>query len=147
MCALAATAIRRAGRLMSFEWLATAVVAFHACFVVFVVAGGFIALRWRWLMVLHVPAVVWAVLLEYNGWVCPLTPLENVLRERAGLAGYAGGFIQHYLLRELYPDQYTTAIRWTLGTFALAVNVVAYCIIIRRFTKTRPSGTGRSNPI
>ena len=132
MRARAATAISRVLKRMPFGWLATAVVAFHACFVVFVVIGGFLALRWRSLVWLHIPSVIWAVLLEYNGWICPLTPLENMLRERASLAGYSGGFIQHYLLRQLYPAQLTPAIRWALGTFALAVNLVAYFFVIRR---------------
>ena len=117
---------------MIFQWLASAVVVFHACFVVFVIAGGFLALRWRRLVWLHIASVIWAVLLEYNGWICPLTPLENTLREHAGLGGYTGGFIEHYLLRELYPAHLTATIRWTLGTFVLAVNTVAYYLIVRR---------------
>jgi hypothetical protein len=116
---------------MIFHWLASGVVVFHAAFVVFVVIGGFLALRWRWLVWLHVPAVIWAVLLEYNGWICPLTPLENTLRARAGMAGYSGGFIEHYILRELYPARLTSNLRWGLGTFALVVNIVAYSLIIR----------------
>ena len=139
MRAPAATAISCVHKPMRFEWLATAVVAFHACFVVFVLTGGFVALRWRALVWLHIPSAIWAVLLEYNGWICPLTPLENLLRERAGLAGYSGGFIQHYLLRQLYPAQLTPTIRGALGTFALAVNLVAYFFIMRR----RSSNTTR----
>lgn len=122
---------------MIFQWLASAVVVFHACFVAFVIVGGFLALRWRRLVWLHIPSVVWAVLLEYNGWICPLTPLENTLREHAGLAGYTGGFIEHYLLRELYPAHLTAMIRWTLATFVLAVNAVAYYLIVRRLSRVR----------
>ena len=116
---------------MIFHWLAGAIVVLHAAFVVFVVLGGFLALRWRRLAWLHLPSVIWAVLLEYKGWICPLTPLENALRARAGMAGYSGGFIEHYILRELYPDQLTSGLRLGLGTLALLVNIVAYALIVR----------------
>ncbi len=116
---------------MIFRWLADAVIVVHGLFVAFVVLGGFLVLRWRWLAWLHVPAALWGVLIEYAGWICPLTPLENSLRARAGEAGYSGGFIEHYVLHALYPNGLTTAVQWMLGTFALTVNVVAYSVVVR----------------
>jgi len=115
-----------------FHWLATAVVVFHMAFVAFVVVGGFLALRWRSLVWLHVPAAVWGALIEFGGWTCPLTPLEHALRARAGEAGYRGGFIEHYILRALYPNGLTRTIQWILGTGVIAINVVAYTLIIRQ---------------
>src|SRR6185437_6906980 len=99
---------------MIFRLLADAVVLFHAAYVVFVVVGGFLVLRWHWVAWLHIPAATWGALIEFGGWICPLTPLENHLRTRAGEAGYAGGFIQHYVLRALYPTGLTPGVRWTL---------------------------------
>jgi hypothetical protein len=122
---------------MVYHWLSDAVVLFHAAFVVFVIVGGFLALRWRRLVWLHAPAAVWGVMIEYGGWICPLTPLENMLRRRAGVAGYSGGFIEHYVLQRLYPSGLTPHIRWTLGTLALALNIAAYSLIIRQ--RTRPA--------
>src|SRR3989442_15612570 len=101
---------------MLYRWLADAVVVLHAAFVAFVLLGGFLALRWRRIAWVHVPAAIWGVLIEYAGWICPLTPLENALRDRAGQAGYAGGFIEHYVLHVLYPGELTPAVRWALGT-------------------------------
>ena len=117
---------------MIYHWLAGAVVLFHAAFVVFVIAGGFIALRWRRVVWLHVPAAIWGIAIEYGGWVCPLTPLEIALRERSGVAGYSGGFIEHYVLRRLYPSGLTPPIRWLLGSLALVLNIVAYTLIARQ---------------
>jgi len=117
--------------------LAGAVITIHAAFVLFVVAGGFIALRWRRLVWVHVPAAVWGVLIEYGGWICPLTPLENTLRARAGVAGYSGGFIEHYILRTLYPSGLDAHARVALGSLALLVNVAAYTLIIRRHARSR----------
>ena len=117
---------------MFYRWLADAVVVLHGVFVAFVLVGGFLALRWPRLKWVHLPAAVWGVLIEYAGWICPLTPLENVLRARAGEAGYAGGFVEHYVLAVLYPGDLTSSVRWVLGSIALAVNLAAYALMWRR---------------
>jgi len=124
---------------MIYRLLADGVVVFHITFVVFVMVGAFLALRWRWLVWLHVPAAIWGVLIEYAGWICPLTPLENALRARAGESGYSGDFIDHYLLRALYPHGLTHAMQWVLGSLALGVNIVAYALLIRRARSERLS--------
>jgi NhaA family Na+:H+ antiporter len=114
-----------------FRLLADAVVLLHLAFVAFVVAGGFLALRWRRLVWLHVPAALWGVAIELGGWVCPLTPLEQALREAGGGAGYPGGFIEHYLLPVLYPPGLTRAVQLALGLAVLAVNAPAYALLWR----------------
>jgi hypothetical protein len=118
-----------------YRLLANAVVLLHALFIVFIVFGGFLAWRWRWVAVLHVPAALWGVLIEYRGWICPLTPLENALRVKAGQAGYSGGFVEHYLLPAMYPSGLTPRIQAGLGTLVLVVNVVAYTIFVRRLMR------------
>jgi hypothetical protein len=118
-----------------YRLLANAVVLLHALFIVFIVFGGVLAWRWRWVAVLHVPAAIWGVLIEYRGWICPLTPLENALRVKAGQAGYSGGFVEHYLLPAMYPSGLTPRIQAGLGTLVLVVNVVAYTIFVRRLMR------------
>lgn len=110
----------------SFRLAADFVVALHVGFVVFVLLGGVLVLRWRWVAWLHVPAAIWGVMIEYSGWVCPLTPLENYLRERNGDAAYRDDFIQHYLLPLLYPGDLTRSVQFLLGTLALTVNALVY---------------------
>lgn len=83
--------------------LATFVVVVHVMFVIFVVIGGLLAVKWRKLIYLHVPAAAWAVYIEWSGAICPLTPLENSLRQRAGLEAYAGDFVGAYVFPVLYP--------------------------------------------
>lgn len=117
---------------MIYRWLADVTVVVHGAFVLFVMAGAFLALRWRWLVWLHVPAAIWGVLIEYAGWICPLTPLENALRARAGESGYTGDFIEHYVLRALYPQGLTRTTQWVLGSLALGVNVAGYALLIRQ---------------
>lgn len=117
---------------MMYRLLADAVVVLHGAFVIFVVLGGFVALRWRWVAWLHVPAAVWGALIEVGGWICPLTPLENWLRGRAGEAGYSGGFVEHYLLRALYPSGLTRTAQWILAGVVVAVNVAVYARVLRR---------------
>ncbi len=79
----------------------------HMCFVVFVVAGGLLVLRWRRMAWVHVPCEVWRAWIEFAGWICPLTPLEIWLRRCAGEAGYERGFIEHYVLPVLCPSDLT----------------------------------------
>jgi hypothetical protein len=117
---------------MAYRLLADAVVLLHTAFVVFVVLGGFLAWRWRWIAWLHVPCAVWGVLIEYRGWICPLTPIENYFRAKAGLEGYRGGFIEHYIMPLLYPAGLTPPKQVVLGTFALVVNLIAYGVLVRR---------------
>ena len=123
---------RFAPRHMIYRWLADAVVVLHLGFVVFVMLGGFLLRRWPKLIYAHLPAAVWGVLIEFAGWTCPLTPLENTFRSRGGEAGYAGGFIDYYIIPVLYPAGLSRNIQWLLGVLALGVNVVAYILFMRR---------------
>lgn len=118
---------------MIYRVLADFVLSLHLGFVLFVVLGGLLAMRWPRIAWIHVPAAVWGVLIEYTGWVCPLTPLENWLRWRGGEAGYSGGFVEHYLLPTLYPEGLTRGTQLLLGSLVLAVNVAAYgALLLRR---------------
>jgi len=112
--------------------LADLVVVVHFAFVVFVVAGGFLTLRWPRIAWVHVPVFLWGAAISFAGWICPLTPLENALRARAGLAGYTGGFVEHHVTAWLYPVGLTAPRQVLLGALALLVNVAAYSIVLRR---------------
>jgi hypothetical protein len=117
---------------MGYQILADTVLVIHLSFILFVVAGGFLV-RWRigvaWA---HIPAVAWGALIEFMGWVCPLTPLEIWARSRAGETGYAGGFVEHYLLPVIYPAALTHEVQIALGVLVLIVNVSIYAWILVR---------------
>ncbi len=117
---------------MGYRILADLVVGVHALFVAFVVVGGLLALRWPWVAFLHLTAAVWGALIELQGWICPLTPLEKSLRAAAGESGYEGGFIDHYLLPVLYPAGLTRQVQLVLGTAVIVVNVAIYALLLRR---------------
>jgi Protein of Unknown function (DUF2784) len=119
-----------------------ATVVVHAGFVVFVVLGGLLALRWRRIVWLHLPAAAWGIAVEFAGWICPLTPLENALRERAGIAPYHGDFIEQHVVPLLYPDRLTRGTQFLLGSLALAINAFVYWrIAVRGSRMTRRGGT------
>ncbi len=122
---------------MIYPVLADVVLVLHLCFVLFVVLGGLLVLKRPRLAWLHVPAAVWGVLIEFAGWICPLTPLENVLRRAGGGPGYAGGFIDHYVTTLIYPAGLTRGIQVLLGVFALVVNVAIYVVLVRRLRRPR----------
>ena len=107
------------------------VVVLHCLFVLFVVAGGFLAWRWPRLVWLHLPAVAWAAWIELAGWVCPLTPLENRLRRLAGEGEYRGGFVEHYVLPALYPSGLTRSRQVILGLLVLGLNLAVYAWLLK----------------
>ena len=111
---------------MIYHLLADLIVVIHLLFVLFVMLGGLFILRWRFFVWIHMPAVFWAVLIEFSGWICPLTPLENLLRIKGGSSGYAVGFVEHYIIPLLYPSQLTRKLQILLGLLVLTVNLVIY---------------------
>ena len=108
------------------------VVVLHCLFVLFVVAGALLAWRWPRLIWLHLPAVAWAAWIEFAGWVCPLTPLENRLRLLAGGSEYRGGFVEHYVLPALYPHGLTRSRQVIFGLLVLSLNLAVYAWLLTR---------------
>lgn len=117
---------------MTWRILADAVLVAHLSFILFVVLGGLLVLRWPRLAWLHVPVVLWGAAIEFFGWICPLTPLEKWLRVMGGESGYAGGFIAHYLLPLIYPAGLTRNVQLVLGTLVMLVNLAVYFALWRR---------------
>ncbi|MFW6084017.1 MAG: DUF2784 domain-containing protein [Gemmatimonadota bacterium] len=118
---------------MIYGVLADAVLLLHLVFILYVVLGGLLVLRWRRTAWLHVPCAVWGLLIELFGWICPLTPLENALRRAAGETGYGGGFIAHYLLPLIYPGGLTREVQLGLAAVVVAVNAGVYLLVWRRW--------------
>jgi hypothetical protein len=118
-----------------YRALADLILALHLVFVLFVVLGELLVLRWPRAAWLHVPAAIWGVLIEFTGWICPLTPLENSLRTRGGEAGYNGGFIEHYVQPLLYPAGLTRSTQVVLGSLVLVLNLTAYGIALSRMRR------------
>jgi cytochrome c biogenesis protein CcdA len=125
---------------MFYRFAADSVLVIHLLFILFVLFGGLLVLRWRWLIVLHVPAIIWGATVEFLHLYCPLTPLENSLRARAGSRGYEGGFIEHYLIPLIYPSGLTPHIQLWLGSIVLLSNVLVYGWLIgRRWFSRKPT--------
>ena len=118
-------------------FLADLVVAVHLLFIVFVVLGGLVALARPWIVWLHLPAAIWGAAIEFAGWICPLTPLEQRLRAAGGGAPRDGSFIQHYLLPVIYPAGLTREVQWLLGTVVVVINALIYACLLARYRKPR----------
>ena len=127
---------------MVYRLLADAVVLLHLAFVAFVVCGGLLVVWRRWIAIVHLPAAIWGVYIEFSGRICPLTPLENQLRTRAGDAAYSGDFVERYLMPVLYPPELRRDVQIALGLVALAVNATVYLYAWRRSRReSRPPVT------
>ena len=117
---------------MVYQALSNIVLLSHLAFVLFVVLGGFLVLKWKSLAWLHVPAFLWGALIELAGWVCPLTPLENWLREKGSELVYRTDFIEHYILSLLYPTTLKRSSQIFLGLFVFSFNLGLYGWILWR---------------
>lgn len=122
---------------VNYGRLAELVVVLHFCFVLFVLFGGVLALRWPKMVWVHLPAAAWGALISFAGWVCPLTPLEKWLRRQGGAAGYEGGFVEHYILPVLYPRGLTHEVQIALGLIVIVLNVLVYRHVYRQFRRRK----------
>lgn len=111
---------------MWYSWLADLILCMHAGFVLFVISGGLLVLRWRWIAWLHLPAAAWGAFVEFSGWICPLTPLENWLRVQGGEVSDEQDFTVRYLLPILYPEDLTRGLQLLLGTVVVVLNAAVY---------------------
>jgi hypothetical protein len=116
-----------------YQLLADAIVITHFIFIVFVVGGGLLVIYWPRVTWAHLPAAIWGAVVEFTGWICPLTPLENHFRELGGGVSYSGDFIAQYLLVVIYPENLTAEIQCILGGLVIAINVIFYTLAIRRY--------------
>ncbi len=118
--------------MMTYRMLADLSLLAHTLFVLFVVCGGAAVLRWPRLAWLHLPAAIWGAVIEFKGWLCPLTHLENHFRRMGGEGGYGGSFIEHYLEPLIYPSWLTPRVQIFLGLVVVAINVVLYALLWRK---------------
>jgi len=129
-----------------YPLLADLVVLVHLGFVVFVVLGGLLVMKWPWLIRIHLPAVFWGVAVELSGWICPLTPLEKWLRHKGGEENYQFDFVAHYLLPVLYPQGLTRKSQIVLGALVLVVNVAIYGWVFGKKKGSKVQSFNRSMP-
>ena len=120
---------------MPFRLGADALLLLHLAFILLVLFGGLLALRWRGALLVHLPALAWGLAVECLHLDCPLTAWENRLRVAAGQAGYQGGFIEHYLWPLIYPPGLTAQTQVVLGAIVLLVNLVIYAVLVRRWRR------------
>lgn len=119
------------------SFLADSIVIIHFLFVGFVIFGGILLIWSKKFIILHLPAAIWGALIEFTGWICPLTPLENELRYKAGQGMYEGGFVENYILPVLYPSGLTRNLQIVLGILVLVINICIYWFALKRKGKNR----------
>jgi hypothetical protein len=120
---------------MGYRLAADLTLVLHLAFIAFVLFGGLLCfrhIRWIWL---HLPSMIWGVWIEWTGWICPLTPLENHFRQLASGQGYRDGFVEHYLIPLIYPEQLTVSLQWLLGGLVLVVNIFVYLCVLQKRRK------------
>lgn len=117
---------------MLYQILAEITLAVHFLFIVYVILGALLVLKWQWTAFIHIPAACWGALIMFMGWICPLTPLENRFRRLAGGEGYEAGFIEYYIWPIVYPEGLSRELQIYLGIGVVVVNVIIYGIFIMK---------------
>ncbi|ATX80901.1 Protein of Unknown function (DUF2784) [Mariprofundus ferrinatatus] len=125
---------------MIYSIFADTILLLHLIFILFVGLGGLLSLKWPRLAWLHLPAVGWALWITFSGAICPLTPLEQALRNLAGERSYSGSFLDHYIEPLIYPAGLTQTMQWNVGFFVLLINLAIYLWLLRRWHKSNPVG-------
>ena len=101
----------------------------HLLFILFVIVGVFFARKKRWIKIVHLTSVVWALYAELSpGVICPLTALENYFAYRAGLSTYEEDFITRYLVPIIYQESLTRTAQLIMVGIVIGINVIAYRI-------------------
>lgn len=121
---------------MPYRIAADLVLAAHLGFILFVVLGGLLAVRFRWMIFVHLPAAFWGAFVEISGRICPLTIWENSFRRSAGESGYTDSFVEHYLLPIIYPQGLTRSVQLWLAGLVIIANVVIYAWLLYRWKKS-----------
>ena len=122
---------------MGYRFLADLTLVLHLLFVLFVLCGGLLCLLRPAMAWIHLPAVCWGIWVEWAARTCPLTPLENHFRRLASEQGFAGGFVEHYLVPIIYPGGMDSALQWLLGAVVIIVNLLVYLAVFNRARKSR----------
>ena len=117
---------------MLYRFSANAIIIIHLIFILFVISGGLLALRNKKWSIVHLPAVLWAATIEFKGWICPLTPLENLFRAKGGNAIYQGDFIEHYLLPIIYPANLKRELQIIFGLSVIIINIAVYIWVLNK---------------
>ncbi|MEE9444016.1 MAG: DUF2784 domain-containing protein [candidate division Zixibacteria bacterium] len=130
---------------MGYIIAANIILVIHLGFVGFVILGAFLVMKWRWVAYLHIPAAIWGMLIEFQGWICPLTPWEQQFRQLGNQSGYTGGFIEHYLLAIIYPTGLTREVQIVLGVLVLGLNLILYGWMIARKIRNKRNTTSSAD--
>ena len=117
---------------MLFRLAADAVLLFHLGFMLFVALGALLALRWRRLVFVHLPALAYGLAIELIGWMCPLTPLEAALHDRALAAGVGPNGFSRFIEALIYPAGLTREFQFLLAALLLVGNLLVYLHLLRR---------------
>lgn len=115
-----------------YRLLADLTLLAHFAFIIFVLLGGLLVLKWPQVAWLHIPAALWGALTEFFSLPCPLTPLEKHFQRLAGDTPYEGDFIERYLLPLIYPAGLTPTVQIVLGAIVVVLNIVIYGWLLAR---------------
>ena len=115
-----------------FEIFAVLALLLHLSFILFVIFGAILILKFKKIIYFHIPAVAWGAYIELSHSICPLTHLENYFLKKAGKEQYSVDFIENYIFKIIYPPALNYEIQTYLGVILIFVNLVIYYYIVKK---------------
>ena len=115
-----------------FEIFATLALLLHFSFILFVIFGAILILKFKKVIYVHIPAVAWGAYIELSHSICPLTHLENYFLKKAGKDQYSVDFIENYIFKIIYPPALNYEIQTYLGVILIFVNLLIYYYIVKK---------------
>jgi hypothetical protein len=120
-----------------YEFLASLTLIIHFLFIIFVIFGGLLFFTKKWMILIHLPTLIYGIYMELSQSICPLTYLENFLLQKANLATYSTSFIQNYLVPIIYPVNLTKYIQINLAISLIVLNAVIYGVVVIKYKKNK----------
>ena len=120
-----------------YEFLASLALIIHFLFIIFVIFGGLLFFVKKWMILIHLPDLIYGIYVEFTQSICSLTYLENFLLQKAKLTTYSTSFIQNYLIPIIYPVNLTKEIQINLAISLFILNVVIYGAVVIKYKKDR----------
>jgi len=117
---------------MLYRLVGDAVILLHFLWILFILFGLLIGIKYGRLIWVHLGGLVFTLILNIGGWFCPLTYLENYLYSLYNpRLTYPGSFIGQSLQKLIYLDVDEAYLR-IAAVIWVAVNMGGYVLLFKR---------------
>jgi hypothetical protein len=122
---------------MIYRLLLETLIAAHFAFILFIVFGALLVIVRRQMIFLHLPTLLYGLLIELLNINCPIEPLESWLRDLSFESGFAEGFLEPYLIGLIYPPSWNQSFGNLMAALLLGFNLLVYSLVFLRWRRSK----------